>query len=82
MPYLCDYLSCHNLATYHGYCSEAHMKRAKEVEPLMKIIKEVPGVRSIGEARKYQASLLTSQAPSAPSDPVTSKKRISEKDQR
>ena len=56
MPYLCDYLSCHNLATYHGYCNEAHMKRAKEVEPLMKIIKEVPGVRTIPEAREYLTS--------------------------
>ena len=82
MPSFCNYLNCHNLAssTYQGYCNEYHMKRAKEIEPLMKIIEEVPGVRSLGEARKYQASLLTSQAPKAPSDPVTNKKRISDKD--
>jgi uncharacterized protein (DUF1499 family) len=63
MPSFCNYMNCHNLAssTYHGYCDEYHMKRAKEIEPLMRVIEEVPGVKSIGEARKYLISTLRLQ---------------------
>lgn len=58
MPSFCNYLNCHNLAshTYLGYCNEYHMKRAKEIEPLLKIIEEVPGIGSIAEARRYLTS--------------------------
>lgn len=63
MPSFCNYMNCHNLAstTYQGYCNEYHMKRAKEIEPLLKIIQEVPDVKTLGEARKYLISTLQLQ---------------------
>ncbi len=56
MPSFCAYLNCHNLAssTYLGYCNEYHMKRAKEIEPLLKLMEQHPEIGSLAEARKFQ----------------------------
>lgn len=55
MPSFCNYRNCHNLAssTYLGYCNEYHMKRAKEIEPLEKILEEHPEVKSLAEAKVF-----------------------------
>ena len=59
MPSFCTYLNCHNLgsSSYLGYCNEYHMKRAKEIEPLMKIMEENKEIKSLAEARKFLTSV-------------------------
>lgn len=58
MPSTCEYLNCHNLgsSSFGGYCNEYHMKRAEEIRPLQKIMKENPEIKTLAEARKYLAS--------------------------